>query len=597
MKYLLSSDELVTASENTVFHALMYWIEERGIENVIESQEIPSLLSVVRFELIPFDYLCNIVQHHPVAKTLMGFNEHYLRGITYHASSRTMKQRLVCQPAKRRSEAHSFVAFTWVLPANKLDSDTLGTTGKTLKSDEFWYCGYKMRLVITKVRKVEETSTFQLAKLSLEIRNLTQQSEVSIWWQPTSPYFKFTPNEKTDAFDKKACLSSVTIIYEVRGKLSICPIKDNRGSARRNRRARPTHSSFTFGGASSTLSTAFGGVPVSNTQSSLTIGTASSTPRTIFEGVRVPTTQSNGQVRVSTTQPTVNTDATSSTPSTAFGGFRVPTTQPRRNTGTASSKPSISVGRVPVSTTQSGFNFGTASSIPSTAFGQIPMSTTQTSYTFGAASSSPSTSFGGARVSTTQSGFQLGTASSTPSIGSGQVPVSTNQPSLHTGRAPSIPSTICSGVPVATAHSSLHDGTASSTRSTAFGGVPVFTTQSSSNNGTALNNVTASSTPSTTFGGVPMSTTQSSFKLGTTSTAPSTGFGGVPVSTIQPGMTFGATPDIRTTSVTPLHFSKPAFSFTGNTNTVEPSKSDLTSKSESYHPSYVHIDLIMKLVE
>ena len=57
LRYLLSSDELVTVSENTVFHALIYWIEERGIENVLESQEIPSLLSVVRFELIPFDYL------------------------------------------------------------------------------------------------------------------------------------------------------------------------------------------------------------------------------------------------------------------------------------------------------------------------------------------------------------------------------------------------------------------------------------------------------------------------------------------------------------------------------------------------------------
>ena len=66
LKYLLSSDELVTVSENTVFHALMYWIEERGIENVLESQELPSLLSVVRFEFIPVDYLYNIVQHHPV---------------------------------------------------------------------------------------------------------------------------------------------------------------------------------------------------------------------------------------------------------------------------------------------------------------------------------------------------------------------------------------------------------------------------------------------------------------------------------------------------------------------------------------------------
>ena len=45
LKYLLSSNELVTGSEGSVFQALMYWIEERGIDNVLQSQELPSLLS------------------------------------------------------------------------------------------------------------------------------------------------------------------------------------------------------------------------------------------------------------------------------------------------------------------------------------------------------------------------------------------------------------------------------------------------------------------------------------------------------------------------------------------------------------------------
>ena len=112
LKYLLSSDELVTVSENTVFHALMYWIEERGIENVLESQELPSLLSVVRFELMPIDYLYNIVQHHPVAKKLMDFTDHYLKGISYRALSDTMKQRLPHQSVKRKIEMQPFVPFT-----------------------------------------------------------------------------------------------------------------------------------------------------------------------------------------------------------------------------------------------------------------------------------------------------------------------------------------------------------------------------------------------------------------------------------------------------------------------------------------------------
>ena len=577
LKYLLNSDELVTVSENTVFHALMYWIEERGVENVLESQEISSLFSVIRFELIPFDYLYNIVQHHPVAKTLMGFNEHYLRGITYHASSRTMKKRLACQPAKRRSETQPFVAFTWVLPANKLDSDTLGITDETLESEEFWYCGYKMQLVITEVRKLKETSNF-MAKLSLEIRNLMQQSEVSIQWEPKSPYFKFTPSEITHSFDKKACLSSVRIhsgvIYKVSGKVTIFPRKEKTRSARRNH-ARTTQSSFTLGTASSTPSTAFDQVPVSNTQTSYTFPTASSTRSTGFGGVPVSTTQSGFQPGTA-----------SSTRSTGFGGVPVSTTQSGFQPGTASSTRSIGFGGVPVSTTQSGFQPGTASSTRSIGFGGVPVSTTQSGFQPGTASSTRSIGFNGVPVSTTQSGFQPGTASSTRSIGFNGVPVSTTQSGFQPGTASSTRSIGFGGVPVSTTQSGFQPGTASSTRSIGFNGVPVSTTQSGFQPGTA------SSTRSIGFGGVPVSTTQSGFHPGTVSSTRSTGFGGVPVSTTQSSMTLGATSGANKTSVTPSSFRQPPFSFTGSTNTVE---ARLTSEPDSSEPSYVHIDVIMKL--
>ena len=212
LRYLLSSDELVTVSENTVFHALMHWVEERGIENVLESQELPSLLSVVRFELIPFDYLYNVVQHNPVAKKLMDFNDHYLRGITYHAFSNTVKQRLPHHPVKRKVETQPFVAFTWVVDANTLD-----VTDETLKS-EFWFCGYKMSLVITHIAKVGNLYGNYLmftAKLSLKILNLTQESEVSIQSQPISEGFLFTPFEQRHTFDKESSLSSVDITYKL----------------------------------------------------------------------------------------------------------------------------------------------------------------------------------------------------------------------------------------------------------------------------------------------------------------------------------------------------------------------------------------------
>ena len=216
LKYLLSSDELVTVSENTVFHALMYWIEERGIENVLESQELPSLLSVVRFEWIPVDYLYNIVQHNSVAKKLPDFNDHYLRGITYHALSEDMKKRLPDQPVKRRPETQPSVPYTWVMSTHKLGGTALH---EMLISEEFWYCGYKVELVISdivKVKNLQENHSMFKAKLSLKILNLTEQSEVSIQWQPTSQCFISTVEEQTHTFNKDNPLACVDIKYKIK---------------------------------------------------------------------------------------------------------------------------------------------------------------------------------------------------------------------------------------------------------------------------------------------------------------------------------------------------------------------------------------------
>ena len=217
LKYLLSSDELVTVSENTVFHALMYWVEERGIENVLESQELPSLLSVVRFELIPIDFLYNIVQHDPVAKKLPDFNDHYLRGLSYHALSDAMMQRLPGQPVKRKATREFFIPYTWEIPAEKLDA--LVETENKLTSDKFWFCGYKMFLKIKHVVEVNSYSrsrtnkTTYKAKFSLVILNLTQQSAVKIQWQPASQSFVNTIYQRTHAFNMEARRSSVDIRY------------------------------------------------------------------------------------------------------------------------------------------------------------------------------------------------------------------------------------------------------------------------------------------------------------------------------------------------------------------------------------------------
>ena len=299
LKYLLSSDELVTVSENSVFHALMYWIEERGIENVLESQELPSLLSVVRFELIPIDYLYNIVQHHPVAKKLMDFTDHYLKGISYHALSDTMKQRLPRQPVKRRAETQPFVAFTWVIPTHKLDANTPGMTDKTLKSEEFWYCGYKMSLVITDIAKAGNFYVNHLtftAKLSLEIRNLTQESEVSIQWQPASNCFVSVPFEERHTFDKEGSLSSMDITYEIE-------VQERRNNTFGGIRAPTTQSRFNTGAASSTPSGLFSSVPAITTQSGLNIRAVSPARSGLFSGVPKTTTQSSFNIRTASPAP------------------------------------------------------------------------------------------------------------------------------------------------------------------------------------------------------------------------------------------------------------------------------------------------------
>jgi hypothetical protein len=216
LRYLLSSDELVAASENTVFHSLMYWIEQRGIENVSESDGMPSLLSVVRFELMSIDYLYNIVQHNSVAKKLPDFNDQYLRGVSYHAVSDSIKQRLLCQPVKRKASAEFFIPYTWVIRRDKLDN--LVGTEQELVSNAFWYCGYEMGLEISDVVKVNDLGGNQAiftATLCLGIFNLTQQSEVMIQWQPTSQSFTSTPPERKYTFDEKPDISSVGIKYKM----------------------------------------------------------------------------------------------------------------------------------------------------------------------------------------------------------------------------------------------------------------------------------------------------------------------------------------------------------------------------------------------
>ena len=242
VRYLLRSDELRTESENTVFHALMYWIKQQGIESVLENDGMPSILSVVRFELIQIDYLYNIVQHDSIANKFPDFNHHYLGGISYHALSKSIRETLNEKPVKRdvkpaqtdgammlQATPNFTSSFTWVIPSDKLYA--LIENDKELRSDEFWYCGYDTVLAISNVKKSNVQYTGHNkeifnAKLFLEMLNVKQHSVVEISWNVSSQAnnCRSQSGETRHTFKKGAHISSIGINYEIEIKRSVSSI-------------------------------------------------------------------------------------------------------------------------------------------------------------------------------------------------------------------------------------------------------------------------------------------------------------------------------------------------------------------------------------
>ncbi|CAB4027290.1 BTB POZ domain-containing POB1 [Paramuricea clavata] len=372
LKYLLSSDKLVANSENTIFHALMHWIEQRGIDNVLQSQELPSLLSLIRFELMSIDYLHNIVQHNSVAKKLPDFNDHFIRGISYHALPDTLIQRLPRQPVKRKAsmqfilstEASKqfFIPYTWVIAVEVLDK--LAQTGQTIKSCEFWYCGYKMVLVISHVLKFTggNKASFN-ATLSLAVINLTEQSEVMIQWQPASQSFRSTPPERKYTFEKKACVSCVDITYET---------EVHQEESNSNEASRPIamskSSRFTFNtpstntlGASESTTFSFVNVASSNTN---TLGASKPTSFSLF----------------SVASPSGNTFGASTPSCSLFGFAAAPRTTSSGPFGGGVAPRTTSLGPfggvVAPRTTSSGLFSGVAAATTTSSFGSVASSNT-----------------------------------------------------------------------------------------------------------------------------------------------------------------------------------------------------------------------------
>ena len=312
IKYLLSSDKLVAESENTVFHALMHWIEHHGIENVLERKELPSLLLVIRFEQLTADYLYNIVQHHTTAKKLPDFTDHYLRGISYRALSNEIKENVLKQQAMR-PKTQSVVAYTWDIPRDKLRA-LIGTQNE-LKSDEFWFCGYRMGLIISDVVQNEKVNEFG-AKLSLEMMDLTEYSIVDMLWRSLSESFLLWGcDAKKEKFKKSAPVSSVNIKYQ---------------SEKKRHNSKNTSSSVTA--LSETATTLFASPGLNTTSPTTTTSTPSfGNPGPIFTHPKTTSlTPSFGNPELSFTSP----KTTTSTPS--FGSPGPIFTHPKTTSSTPS---------------------------------------------------------------------------------------------------------------------------------------------------------------------------------------------------------------------------------------------------------------------
>lgn len=190
VKSLLSSNELSTQCENTVFQALMYWMENNKVDpSSIEPSS--TLLDAVRFDLTTIDYLYNVIRVHPIATKMPHFQVLLLKGMTYHALPTGLRNRLgQITPVARKENAEQIVQHTWVIRSNNLPS----TPRSKLTSEEFWCSGYKAKL---EFQKRESGSGYYYALLTFRLQELTYYNYVPLTWTVTS--YGFVEEKVTDS--------------------------------------------------------------------------------------------------------------------------------------------------------------------------------------------------------------------------------------------------------------------------------------------------------------------------------------------------------------------------------------------------------------
>ena len=178
LKLLLGSDKLMAHSENTVFVALMSWLNKHKEEI---HHNWPSLLSLVRFELMTAGFMYDIVRHHPIARRLSGFNEFLHRGLAYHAFSKSRLQELRIKPVNRRHCVNNKPLLTWVIGIKELKSLN---ENQVISSGFLWCKGYRLEF------KLQYNEVENWCYLTMYVVNMENYGHVKMNWTAKSIWFK-----------------------------------------------------------------------------------------------------------------------------------------------------------------------------------------------------------------------------------------------------------------------------------------------------------------------------------------------------------------------------------------------------------------------
>ena len=177
LKYLLASSNLQTRCENTVFQALMHWMEVNNVDPASLEKD-SGLLKSVRFEEITIDYLYNVVRVHPIASKMPGFQDLMLQGMTYHALSPELKQRLTSEITPRQRQINAdVVQYTWTISKTQL----LTYNTNPIASETFWLCGYKAYMKLQYYSRYSSGNSYSV-KVFVHLLGLTNKSYVPLNW-------------------------------------------------------------------------------------------------------------------------------------------------------------------------------------------------------------------------------------------------------------------------------------------------------------------------------------------------------------------------------------------------------------------------------